>query len=131
MEYVNKSNESPVSCLQDCSLAVEVATLETAVIHILVVLTMVPEPLEVRATVINLVAPVEDQEVVSINFNPMNTCLLIEFCTDSTSGKLMEKVGGMFHHKGMEEKGAEKRSQSGYGDDSTSGGYGGNDQSNY
>ena len=55
---------------------------------------------------------------------------------DSTSGKLMEKVGGMFHSDKMEQKGAEKRAQAGAGsgyDDSTSGSYGtrGNDDSNY
>ena len=64
-------------------------------------------------------------------FHLINCCLLISFDEDSTSGKLMEKVGGMFHHKGLEEKGAEKRSQASYGDKSTSGGYSGNDQSNY
>ena len=42
-----------------------------------------------------------------------NICLL-----DSTMGKMMEKAGGMFKNKGMEEKGAQKREQAGYGDDS-------------
>ncbi|KAL8825107.1 MAG: hypothetical protein Q9170_007928 [Blastenia crenularia] len=44
---------------------------------------------------------------------------------DSTSGKLMEKVGGMFGNEKMKEKGMEKREQAGYGDNSGSGGYGG------
>lgn len=44
----------------------------------------------------------------------------------------MEKVGGMFGNKDMEQKGAEKREQARYGDDSGSGGYGGsNDNNNY
>ncbi|KAI4184807.1 MAG: hypothetical protein LQ346_006037, partial [Caloplaca aetnensis] len=42
--------------------------------------------------------------------------------SDSTSGKIMEKVGGMFGNKDMEQKGAEKREQARYGDDSGSGG---------
>jgi hypothetical protein len=39
---------------------------------------------------------------------------------DSTTGKLMEKAGGMFGSKSMEEKGRAKREQAGgYGDDNT------------
>ncbi|KAL9028015.1 MAG: hypothetical protein Q9196_003552 [Gyalolechia fulgens] len=50
---------------------------------------------------------------------------------DSTSGKLMEKVGGMFGNDKMKEKGMEKRERARYGDDSTSGGYGGSNDNNY
>ena len=35
---------------------------------------------------------------------------------DSTSGKLMEKMGGMFKNEKMQESGAEKRRQAGYGE---------------
>lgn len=50
---------------------------------------------------------------------------------DSTSGKIMEKMGGMFGNKQMEEKGAAKREKAGYGDDSGSGNYGGSNNDNY
>lgn len=51
--------------------------------------------------------------------------------TDSTAGKLMEKVGGMLGNEKMAEKGAEKRAQAGGNfDNSGSGSYGG-DNSNY
>ena len=51
---------------------------------------------------------------------------------DSTSGKLMEKVGGMFGNKKMEEKGMEKRERAGgYGDNTGSEGYGGSNDNNY
>ncbi len=36
---------------------------------------------------------------------------------DSTAGKLMEKVGGMFKNEGLERKGAEKRGQAGRDED--------------
>jgi hypothetical protein len=36
---------------------------------------------------------------------------------DSTAGKLMEKVGGLFKNENLEHKGAEKRSQAGRDDD--------------
>jgi hypothetical protein len=36
---------------------------------------------------------------------------------DSTAGKLMEKVGGLFKNENMERKGAEKRSQAGRDED--------------
>jgi hypothetical protein len=44
---------------------------------------------------------------------------------DSTTGKLMEKAGGMFGSKGLEQKGREKRDQAGGygGSDDTSGNY--------
>ena len=53
------------------------------------------------------------------------------FLTDSTMGKLMEKAGGMMHNQGMQDKGAQKRDQAGYGDNSGSGGYGGSSNDNY
>ena len=49
---------------------------------------------------------------------------------DSTAGKLMEKVGGMFGNDKMQEKGFEKREQAGYGQDSSEGGYGGGRKDN-
>lgn len=39
---------------------------------------------------------------------------------DSTSGKIMEKVGGMFGNKNMQEKGSAKRDQAGYGEGDSS-----------
>ncbi|KAL8783930.1 MAG: hypothetical protein Q9213_004260 [Squamulea squamosa] len=36
---------------------------------------------------------------------------------DSTSGKIMEKMGGMFGNEKMKEQGREKRGNAGYGDD--------------
>ena len=36
---------------------------------------------------------------------------------DSTAGKLMEKVGGLFKNENMEHRGAEKRSQAGHAED--------------
>ncbi|KAL9116842.1 MAG: hypothetical protein Q9187_006627, partial [Circinaria calcarea] len=50
---------------------------------------------------------------------------------DSTSGKLMEKVGSMFKNEKMKEQGHEKRAQAGYGNDGSEGNYGGTDQNNY
>ncbi|KAL9046318.1 MAG: hypothetical protein Q9206_007109 [Seirophora lacunosa] len=46
---------------------------------------------------------------------------------DSTSGKIMEKVGGMLGNTKMQEKGSAKREQAGYGE----GGYGGSNDNNY
>lgn len=43
----------------------------------------------------------------------------------------MEKLGGMFGNKDMEQKGAEKREQARYGDESGSGGYRGSNDNNY
>ena len=37
--------------------------------------------------------------------------------TDSTMGKLMQKAGGIFGHKGMKDKGQAKREEAGYGED--------------
>jgi len=37
--------------------------------------------------------------------------------TDSTMGKLMQKAGGIFGHKGMKDKGQAKREAAGYGED--------------
>ncbi|KAL8750136.1 MAG: hypothetical protein Q9184_006532 [Pyrenodesmia sp. 2 TL-2023] len=51
--------------------------------------------------------------------------------SDSTSGKIMEKLGGVLGNKNMEQKGAEKREQARYGDDSGPGGYGGSNDNNY
>jgi len=52
---------------------------------------------------------------------------------DSTAGKLMEKAGAIFNHKGMQEKGQAKREEAGAFDDSTggSGGYGDNTSGGY
>ena len=59
--------------------------------------------------------------------NTVDTSLRVASNTwlgDSSAGKLMEKAGDMFHSSKLQEKGAEKRTEAGYGS-SGSGGYGG------
>jgi len=43
--------------------------------------------------------------------------LIIFAMADSTMGKMMQKAGGMFGHKGLQEKGQAKREKAGYGED--------------
>lgn len=60
------------------------------------------------------------KEVVSDLSQDPSAYMIANGCSsDSTMGKMMEKAGGMFKNKGMEEKGAEKREQAGYGNDSS------------